>query len=271
MSNRPAPPVTEVLDEAGSVVTTVAAPWLGVFWLTSLPVRALQGFFLMELVELGPEASSYGDHLTQVATAVFLALLAALLGRAVFVRACHLALLSQHPPDWTPLRMAPAATLGYAYAALLLEVLFFATAPALVTLPICATLSGLAAATHVHLKQPSLIEPLRRIAEAGSHPLQHAALLLVFAAAMAIALVNLYFVFQLGLWLLGAVPGVDTGPWLLLLSLHNPRFLVLVGIGGVLLIEPFWLAALTVFVHKVRSRESGEDLSVWFASLRESA
>jgi hypothetical protein len=41
--------------------------------------------------------------------------------------------------------------------------------------------------------------------------------------------------------------------------------------GAVLLVEPFWLAALVAAVRRARARQSGEDLISWFSSLRSRA
>jgi len=90
----------------------------------------------------------------------------------------------------------------------------------------------------------------------------------VFAVAVLIVFVNLYFVFQIGLWLAGAIPGVDPTPWETVLSPDNRSFLLVLVAGAVLAVEPFWVAALTVFVHKARSRDTGEDLRLWFERLR---
>jgi hypothetical protein len=93
-------------------------------------------------------------------------------------------------------------------------------------------------------------------------------MLLIFAAAFSLAAVNLYFVFQIGLWLAGGFADLDTARWLGLLSPRNPRFLCVLLAGGCLAVEPHWLASLVVYVHESQSRGSGEDLRLWFERLR---
>ena len=88
--------------------------------------------------------------------------------------------------------------------------------------------------------------------------------------ALLVAVVNLHVLFQAGVWLAGAVPGTDPGRWRALVGASNPRYWLLVLAGAVLAVEPYLLAATTVYVHKVRSRSSGEDLRLWFARLRRS-
>jgi len=96
-------------------------------------------------------------------------------------------------------------------------------------------------------------------------------LLFVFALALLVAAINLHFLFGAGLWLAGGVAGVDRSTWGAVLSVHNPLYVVLILTGAGLLLEPFWLAALTAHVERVRARESGDDLRLWFAELRAKA
>src|SRR5437867_11261718 len=79
--------VSEILDDAAEAAMRVAAPWMGLLWLCSLPLRLLQVHFVARLLELGPEASHYGNYLHGLALATMAALLPSLWARAVFVRA----------------------------------------------------------------------------------------------------------------------------------------------------------------------------------------
>ena len=90
----------------------------------------------------------------------------------------------------------------------------------------------------------------------------------MFAAALVLAAINLFFVFQLGLWLAGGVIGADTTRWTGLLAASNLRFRYVLLAGAGVVVEPFWLAALVVYVHKLESRTTGEDLRLWFGRLR---
>ena len=39
-------------------------------------------------------------------------------------------------------------------------------------------------------------------------------------------------------------------------------------VGTCMAIEPFWLAALAVYVYRLKMRETGDDLRRWFLRLR---
>jgi hypothetical protein len=263
--------VSATLDEAAELVARIAAPWVGVLWLASVPLRLLQARFAARILELGAEASEYGDALRSLALATVLALLLSLVGRAAFARAAWLGLRSESAPGWEALRVPWAGLLSYVYAALLIEALFFAFALTGVAVPLCIVAAGLAAANVPLVERPGLIAPLREIGRALAQGRVLLAMLAVFLAAFVVAFVNLYFAFQLGLWLAGGVPGLDRTAWATLLSFGNARFVLALLAGTSLLVEPFWLAALTVYLHRLRSRESGEDLQLWFARLQREA
>jgi hypothetical protein len=261
-------PVGAVLDDASETVRQVAAPWVGVLLLTALPLRLLQARFVDLLLTLGPESGQHGDALAGEAQLVLLSLLPALLGRAVYVRACGLALRRGQTPGREALALRWPGVLSYLYVALLLETLFFALGVSLVAIPILVVLAGLAAAAHPLCERAGLLAPLRLLARQLVAARVLAALAFVFGAALLIACFNLYIVFQVGLWLADALPGVDAAAAAAALSAQNPRFLLVLGVGAVLVVEPFWLAALTVYVHRLGSRRSGEDLRLWFEQLR---
>lgn len=263
--------IGEVLDGASELASRVFAPWAGVLWLLSIPVRLLQAHLAGRLLELGAEAVRYGSSLHRIALAATAAFVLCVLGRALFVRACALALRTRRVPGREVLRLPAGGLLGYLYVALLFEALFFATAISLVTIPALILLSGLAAATSVVPTRPGLLAPIREVFRHGAPGKVLVALLAVFTAALALCAVNLYFVFQIGLWLLQGVPGLELGAWQARLSLANPAFGLLLAAGASLAVEPYWLAALTVYVQKLRSRESGEDLRLWFEGLRGAA
>lgn len=260
----------EILDEAAETVAAVAAPFLGVLWLTSLPLRLAQCHFAARLVELGGSASQHGAYLAELALLQTVLLVPWAWGRAVFVRACRLGLRGQRAGA-AALRVGAAPFAGYLYTTVLIETLSWATAWTFVTVPALVLMAALAAATHPLIERPGLLEPLRQIFRHGTHALLLTALLAVMGWALVVAAVNLHVLFQAGVWLAGAVPGVDPGRWRTLLHWRNARYVLAVGAGAVMALEPFLLAAATVYVHKVRSRSSGEDLRLWFERLRRAA
>jgi hypothetical protein len=260
--------VGEIVDDAGELVASVAAPWLGLLWLTSIPLRLGQAHFASRILELGVDARQYGDHLHHLALVLAGAFLVSTWGRAVFVRACAHRLRALAHPGGAPLRLPAAAFLSYAYAALLTEVAFFATCSTFILAPFFVLVAGLAAATFPQSEGAGLVRPFVRIARRGTEVRPLAGLVLVFTAAFVLAAVNLYFVFQLGLWLAGGALGADTTRWSGLLAFSNPRLLSVVLAGGLAAVEPYWLAALVVYVHKLESRTTGEDLRLWFERLR---
>jgi len=83
--------------------------------------------------------------------------------------------------------------------------------------------------------------------------------------------VNVHLVILAALWLATGVAGFDTAGWDAVLDRHNPLYVVLVCCAVAMLLEPFWLAALTDHVELVRARSSGDDLRRWFAELRSRA
>jgi hypothetical protein len=264
-------PLGEVLDETGEVVPEVAAPWVGVLWATAVPLRLLQAHMGARLFELGDEAGRYGDYLSGLALWLTVALLVALLGRAVFVRAVNLRLSTARAPGWAVLRLAPASVLSYLYAALAIEAATYASAFALVTLPAGVLLSGLAAATAPLAERLSLVRPFSEILRHGRRLGTLFALLVVFGIAFLLASLNGWVLSRLSLWLAGGVGGLDVTRWVGVLGPTNVRFWLVILLGGWLVVEPFWLASLTIFVHKCRARASGEDLRLWFDRLRREA
>ena len=94
------------------------------------------------------------------------------------------------------------------------------------------------------------------------------ALVAVFAAALLLAAVNLFVAFRIGLWMADGLVGLDLTRWQGLLGPQNLRFTLVLLAGGWVFVEPWWLAALVIYVHRVRSRASGEDLRLWFRRLR---
>jgi hypothetical protein len=257
----------EVLDEACDVVPRIGAPFVGVLWLTALPLRLAQAQFAAHLLALKGEAAHFGDALSRLALLAGLAFLLATWGRAVFVRACGFGLLGV-APGGAAFRVAPGALASYLYVALLIEAVFYATVWAFVLAPFLALLAALAAATSPLNERPSLTGPLAQLFRHGRHAGVLMGLLVFFFLGLLVMFVNLYFAFRFGLWLAAAVPGLDPGPWDARLSFGNGRFVLMLLTGAQLLLEPYWLAAAAVYVHKSRARGTGEDLRRWFERLR---
>jgi hypothetical protein len=268
---RPPPPALETLDEAVEVVRSVISPWAGVLWLTAIPLRLLQAHCVARLYELGARASQYGDHLRALALLLTTALLVSLWGRAVFVRAVRLRQDAPQLSARSVLAVPLPSLLSYVYAALVIELLFWLTALSLVTVPLAIILGALAAATAYLNEAPSLTRPLAEVVRHARPLGPPLALLGLCAVAALIAAANLYLVFQVGLWAAGGVPGLDVTRWNGLLALSNRRFVLLLLAGGWLAVEPFWLAAVTVHVQRVRARASGADLRQWFNRIRGAA
>lgn len=260
--------VAEILDDTGDLASLVAAPWIGVLWLTALPLRLAQAEIAARLVELGPDASRYGHLLLALASVAAAALVLATAGRAVLARACLLASRTGARPGREALAVGLVPFLSHLYLALLAEALFFGLCLTAVAVPAAITLAALAAAVAPLAERPSLVEPLRLAADAGRGAFTLLGLQAVFAVALLIAFANVLAAFYAGLWLAGAVPNVDLAAWAHRLSLGNPRFLLLAAVGAGLVVEPFWLAAHVVFVHRHRSRRTGEDLRARFERLR---
>jgi hypothetical protein len=259
---------TAVLNDSASLLRRVAAPWLAVVWLSALPLRLMQAHFLDRVFELSDEAASYSAYLHDLALLIMLCLLLALLGRAVFVRALSLGLQGLEVRGLSPFRLPPGATAGYLYVALLLELLFAATAFTIITIPFVITAAALAAASFERVERPGLVRSLRTLTQHGREGLVLLGLALLFSVAFVLSSVNVLFLFHVGLWLAGGLPGLDTTGWPLLLSLGNGRFVLLALAGGWLAVEPFWLAAMVVYVARVSERETGTDLRLWFERIK---
>jgi hypothetical protein len=257
-----------LLDEAGDLAAAIALPWAGVLWLSALPLRLGQAHFAARVAELGDEAHAYGDHLQGLAVAVGVAFLLSLWGRAVYVRACVLRLRTREPGGLAPLRLRPGALASYVYVALAIEAAFYATCASVVAVPALVLVAGLAAATVPLMERPGLVEPFRLVTDNAREAVPLVGLLLAFAAALVLAVANLAFLFRFGLWLGDGVLGLDLTRWDALLAAGNVRFVFVLVAGAALIIEPWWLAALVVYVHRLRSRASGEDLRIWFDRLR---
>lgn len=258
----------ELLSDAEALTARVGAGWLGGLWLTALPLRLLQVHFLDRLIALGETAEGYGNYLGELSLAIGLAFLPALLGRALYTRACSLALGAGRAPSREVLRIAAGPFLNYVYVALALELAMLALALTLLPIPIFVLLAGLAAGGWELSGAPHLLRPWRVVFEHGRRIVSLLGAQLVLGLAFVVAVLNLFALFQLLLWLGTGAAGLDLARWQVLLGYANPSFWLLVAAGAGLLLEPFWLAVCTLYVRGTRARTSGEDLRAWWAELR---
>jgi hypothetical protein len=268
---------TVILDETPAAVRR-SGRWLGLLWFTSLPLHFSQAYFFREVFRLGEAAREYGDYLSGLALASFAALVPAVWGRAVFVRACLLGLQSGVPPGREALRVPGPVLATALYTTLLVEILFYATVWTYVAIPFIALLGALATATAHRAERPGLFRPLREIGSELGDLGPMISLLFVYLVAFAVALVNVYVLFLLGLWAAGGVAGdlarwehlLRPWPFFSLLPAEGlTRWIVLT--GAVTFVEPFWLASFAVLVHRSRLRETGEDLRAWFRRLTQAS
>src|SRR6266571_5181787 len=188
----------------------------------------------------------------------------------VFVRACRHALQSERPPPRSLLRVPARELAGYLVAALFVEALFWMLLLTFVAPVALLVGAGLAAAASGRAG-PGPLEALRELGRSVGPAMRLVRLLVVFAFGLAFAAINLHLFFRLGLWLASGLAGLDTTSWDAVLGWQNPLYRVLIVTGAAMLLEPVWLAALTVHVELLRSRSSGDDLRRWFAELRSRA
>jgi hypothetical protein len=262
-----------VLDEAAELLTRELPGWAGLAVLTALPLRFLEVHFLNRVAELGKQAGDYGRYLFAISLAITLASALAFWGRAVLAHAVVLSLTGERGDRGDrqtvrqALKLRPGAWAAGFYAFLFAQLLFFAFLFTVLGAAAALLLSGLAAAT-VHLQERvGPLAPLGTLFRQVRPLRVYAGLLLLAAVAMVIAYANLGALFALGLWAAGGLPGVELARWQAVLSFSNRHFLLLLGAGAALAVEPFWIAALAVAVHRARARQSGEDLRGWFEEI----
>lgn len=258
---------TSVLDETADVVRIAATPWAGLLVLTSLPWLFLQVLFLDRLFELGDEATHYGHALLSTANAVCLAFVLALLGRAVYARACRFAASTGTTPGMEAFRVPPVALSSYFFTATLVELLFMVMTITVIGIPLAIMVGGLAIGTMELNERAGLRPPLRLVVRYARHAWLLTALFAVFSLAFGIAWINLIAAFSAGLWLAHAFGGIEIAQWAVLLSPSNRLFVLLTAAGAAALVEPFWIAANVILVRKAGTEESGEELRLWFREL----
>jgi hypothetical protein len=264
-----------ILDETHGAVTRTAAPWLGVLWLCTIPYRLAQAYFIHEVIDLGGRAPQYAGHLESLALVVFALLLLAVFGRAVYVRACLLALQSGARPGREAWRVPAAHLVNSITGALFCEVLFAMSAWTFLAVPLLAPPTGLVYPAAVRTHRPGL-GVLVEVGRLMGGLKAMTGLVATFAVAVPAAFINFYMALRLGLWVASALGGDSVARWEHLLRPIHPWFGFLPGepltalicvAGTLLIIEPFWLASLTVYAHRTSLRQSGEDLRLRFRML----
>jgi hypothetical protein len=256
-----------VLDEAAELVTRELSGWAGLAVLAALPLRFLEAHFLNRVLELGKHAGEYGRYLVSISWLVTLALPLAFWGRAVLAHAVVLALSGERRVGRQAFKLRPGGLAAGFYAFLFTQLLLLAFSVTLAGAVAAILLSGLAAATVPLQEKVGPLAPLGTVFRHARPFRVYAGLLLLAALAFVVAYVNLGALFSLGLWAAGGLPGVELAHWRAVLSLSNRHYLLLLGGGATLVVEPFWIAALTVAVHRARARQSGEDLRAWFEEI----
>ena len=259
--------ITSVLDESTDVVAMTAAPWAGLLLVTALPYRFLQALFFDQLIEVGSEASQYGTLLGGTANLIVAAVLIALWGRAVYARACRLALGRGTTPGRETWRVPAPALASYILTAAAAMLAGPIAAFTCVGVFVVAIFAGLAIGTMELNERVSVVEPFRLIAR-HTRVMMLFGLLFVFICAFFVALVNLAAAFGLLVWAASSIGGFDAPRWHLLFTADNRRYMLLLIAGAFVAVEPFWIAANVVFVRKAGAEERGDDLRAWFEELR---
>lgn len=262
--------ITSVLDEATQVVSMTAAPWAAVLIATALPYRFLQAMFFDQLLEVGEKASQYGNLLGGTANLIVAAVVIALWGRAIYARACRLALGRGETPGRDAWRVPAAALFSYFLTSSVLLIVGYFSVFTCLGVWIAAMLAGLAIGTMELNERVSVAEPFRLIGRYAK-PAILLGMAFVLLCGFFVALVNLAAAFGLGVWALSALGGFDAPRWELLFMPANRRYLLMLCAGALVAVEPFWVAAHVVFIRKAGAQERGDDLRAWFEELRRTA
>lgn len=262
---------TSVLDEAAEVVSATLSPWAAILILTSLPYRFLQAMFLDQLFEVGSSATQYGNLLGGTANLIVATVLLTLWGRAVYARACSLALGRGRATGREPFRIKPAAFACYVLTASAAMLTGWITIFTLFGFVVAVMFAGMAIGTYALNDRVSLAEPFRLIFRYTKHVRIPFAMAFVFFVAVCIAAINIAFGLSLLTWLAGAIGGFDAPNWELLFTWANRRYTFVLFAGALVMLEPFWVAAHVIYVRKAGAEESGEDLRTWFRELKEAS
>lgn len=257
---------TAVLDEATDVVR-LTVPWVALLLAAELPYRFLQAVFIDQLIDLGDQATHHGRALQSTANGVVIAFVIAVIGRAVYARACRLTSDSGAPAGREALRLSIPALLSFLVTSTMTELLYWTFGLTVVALPAIAIVRGLAAGTYELNDAPGVLKPFRHIARHARELKIAAAIVFVFAIAFLVALVNVAGSFGAGVFLADAA-GAAAARWSRQFTITNRRYLLMCFAGAALAVQPFWIAANVMLVRKAGAEETGEDLRTWFRALR---
>jgi hypothetical protein len=260
------PGALAALDE-GADLALQLPPFVALLWLTALPGRLLLVAFLVELVDFGETAPAHGRALLGLAFASLALWLLSLWGRQVFIRACRRALAGDAGLRLEGLRVPPGEMAGALGAALLVELTFWALLFT-VLIPVAMVAGAALAAVAAPRAGPRLWAGVQQMAQGSGRLLALAVLLWLCLVGVLLAAINLHLLFALAVGLLSSLFPFDAPVWREMLEFGNPLYFALLGLGAALLVEPFWLAAVTVHVERARSRSSGEDLRQTFEDFR---
>lgn len=259
---------TSVLDESAAIVSMTAAPWAAVLVATTLPYRFLQAIFFDQLLEVGGDASHYGNLLGATANLTVASILLAFWGRAVYARACRLAIGRGAAPGREALRVPAVSLASYILTGSAAVLLGFVSLLSVIGPLVTVMLAGLAIGTMELNTRVSVREPFRIVFRHARRVGIPFALVLIFLIAAFVAFVNLAAAFSLLVWLAGAIGGFDAPHWKSLFDWGNRRYMLMLIAGALVMIEPFWIAAQVVFIRKAGAQESGDDLRAWFEELK---
>lgn len=270
---KPTASAITVLDAAARIVPDVASPWMGVLWLTALPLRFLQLYFVVQLTRLD-EPSKYLYYFWNLAAWTFAAFVVSLYGRAVFVRACRIAQHDGASTGLEPFKVPLNDFLPYLYTSLLIE-FFFYLSIVMFAWPLAIVFAGIAAAASQGIGGPKVFRaPMDILAIAGNwKPLLGSTL--VFTLSLLFVFINLNVLVKLLLFLGAPLIGESLPRWEYIFApmwenVPLPKHGIVTGlmsVATVLVVEPFWLAANVELVQIARSRRSGDDMRLWFKNL----
>lgn len=273
--------VTGLIDESCRRVARELPREAGWLILASLPLRFLEAQMLTRASALEPEAGTGGAwaYLGTLSLLVTLALVPALWARLVFVRAATAVRAGRFQDEVidggravrVP-RVRAASFLGALVLTLAAQSLLYWGALTFLAVPFALALAALAAAASPYFEVVGPWRPWRELGRSAP-PFRFAlGFVVIFALALGIVWFNLFVAFYLLQWLAGAVaPGFDEAWWSAVLAPGNHAFSYLLWAGGVLLVEPFWLAAWSAAVGDRRARDTGDDLAAWFTEIRADA
>ncbi len=249
-----------ILNASAQLTLRVASPWMGVLWITALPHRLMQFYFIWQFRILD-EPHLYAGYLTRLAMFVMLTFAISLYGRAVYVRACHIATHTQNDSKLNAFKVPLSDLVPYLYMASINELFFYLTSFTMFMWPLFVIFGGLAAATSYDIRGPKFLAAPFNAIKAGAAAFKALiAISCVFLFGQFMALINLFIFIIVFLVLCGPILGPALPRWEYIFQAENvifpkhPLTYALLLIGAAQVIEPFWLAANVDLVKRVRAR-----------------